>query len=378
MDKLFKKIYPLIEENPFSKDNKLSKLIQEYFSEDIKTLRVEKAQNKNLILDPEHRLKRKIAKGQQVFNFGRAPENGKGATGTLKILDVNGKPIGIFKVSDEYIPLVTRILNFIKSWIGQLSYLSRKYMAQPKSERAAFILSRALDLDLAPASSKEMFLQQKAGIFQIFINKEKKLRALANAKDIESIHQGHQEKCTSKNLVGKDEDTYFEAVEIINHINHKTKYTKEEKNKFQEFAIFDYLIGNLDRHEENWFVTMSSQGEITNIKAIDNANAFPKKQPKKGSLAARNQYKWKSLKISKAKFSSQILEFVHKKLAPEKIDQYLLQIKQDLPEFLDADMEELFKMRAKVISKLALEQSKISPSILASYSTKEEMENFLN
>lgn len=375
MNILFKEIYPLIEENPFSRDNKLSKSIQEYFSEDIKNLRAEKAQNSDLIYNPEHRIKRKIAKGQQVVDFGRKMENGKGTTGTLTILDVNGKPVGIFKVSDENIPITTRILNIIKSFIGgQLSYLSRKFMAQPKSERAAFMLSQSLQLGLVPASSNEICLQNKAGVFQVFINREKNQSLLADVKSAQVKINEHAGNQTLKNPFGKREDKYFEAIEIIDFINQKKEFTEAEKSKFQKFAIFDYLIGNLDRHEENWFVTMSSAGEITHIKAIDNANAFPKKQPKKNSLASSNQYKWKSLKISEDTFTQQVQEFVKEKLVTEKIDHYLAVLNQDLPEFLDSDMEELIKLRAKVICKLVLEPE-TTPAFLASYSTKDEMEN---
>ena len=376
MDKLFKEVYPLAKKNITNSENKLPKSIQEYFSPEIGKLRQEKIDNPDLVSNANHKVLRKVAKGELAIKFGGGTEGTDGATGTLRILDVNHKPMGIFKVSDENIPTRTRALNYIKSifW-GQLSYLSRKHMAQPKSERAAFLLNQALGLDLVSPTS-EVSIKDIKGVFQVFISKEKEKRAVEEVKEAQEKVENHV-SAVKKNPFGKKEDKYFEAEKMISYFDAKNSYTNREKINVQKFAIFDYLTGNLDRHEKNWFVTFSAAGEVTNIKAIDNANAFPKKQPKVGSMASRNQYKWKSLKIAKEPLTPEAVDFIKQNVSPEKVKNFIELLKSDLPGFLDADMENLFSLRAQVLFKLAESHQNASLENLASYSTKEAMENFV-
>ncbi|HEV8051920.1 MAG TPA: hypothetical protein VGP47_05450 [Parachlamydiaceae bacterium] len=167
-----------------------------------------------------------------------------------------------------------------------------------------------------------------------------------------------------------------QAKDILSILDGKDEFTENETFLFQKLAIFDYLIGNLDRHEENWLVTFSSVNEITHIKAIDNANAFPKIQPEKGSPAARNQYLWKELKISDQKFSPEIINFVQDMITPDKLIKVVVDIKKECGDFLDEDMKNLLLLRQKVIYKLICEEDGKTPKDLADISTKEEMEAY--
>ena len=344
IDILFLKIYPKLEKNPFSNDSSQSKMpknLQNYLSPELKKLRSEKQEQKmkvkqddftkeELIEKAEKRTQRKILKGQFAVSLGQGIKANKGATGTLIIKDINGKPVGVHKVSEKDVPILTRIKNLLKSIFGgQLSFLSKAHLAQPRSERAAYLVSRELGFDLAPPSA-EATIQGKVGVFQVFISKEKKgSGVISEVKESLKEIKAHLEE--NNRLIqneengmdypkGKGPDYYIEAADIgknekasgsnkirvIDQIDSKKKgFTEAETTKFQKFTIFDYLIGNLDRHEQNWFVTVSPDKEITNIRAIDNANAFPKKQPGMGSLAARNRKNsiWQKKNLLKVQFS---------------------------------------------------------------------------
>jgi hypothetical protein len=85
--------------------------------------------------------------------------------------------------------------------------------------------------------------------------------------------------------------SYKEAKEVFSEPRHFPK--PEEQVLFQQFIIFDYLIGNSDRHEENWMVQLDKEGRLTGIGAIDNGNSFIEKNPKaKDKTILKNQYRW--------------------------------------------------------------------------------------
>lgn len=123
-------------------------------------------------------------------------------------------------------------------------------------------------------------------------------------------------------------------------------------------------------------MTISPDLVITHIKAIDNAYAFPKKQPQKGSMATSNQYKWKSRTIAKQEFTEETKKFIKNNITPEKIREFIKHLKQDLPDFLDNDMEQLLIQRAQVAYLLTQESSQ-TPALLANCSSENEINDFL-
>lgn len=363
MDRLFKEIYPLTDSSPFSATNKMPKLVQEYLSADIRNLRKEKALDPAKVMDDAHKTERKIAKGKLAIAIGHGIKQNTGSTGTLIILDVNGKPVGIHKISKKDVPLTTRIRHLFRLLIGgQMSCLSNSDLAQPMSEKAAYIVSNGLGFNLAPPSKKET-LKGYAGVFQVFINKEKSQGVSADIKE-------------AKNIIAVraiSPNHYRQAVDIFPELEAKEVFTEKEKTLFQKLAIFDYLIGNLDRHEENWLVTFSDDNEITSIKAIDNANAFPKIQPEKGKTASKHQYEWKSLKIAGEQFTPEAVEFVRNAITFNNLQKIVQEIQKNCDNFLDEDMKLLLYTRQKAIYRLVCEESGKTPAGLASYSTEDEM-----
>lgn len=353
MNTLFQQVYPNLKTRAFDREHRMPKEVQHYLKPELKALREQKAQGG--VRDPEAQVSLNITKGQLAVELGHGTKPNKGATGTLIITDVNGVSVGVHKVSEEHVPKITRMKNIFKAIFGgQLSYLSQKRLAQPLSERASFLLSSALGFDVAPAS-KEATIGKRHGVFQIYLSREKGQGPLDDVKQAQVAIQNHKTK-QSKMV---DSNQYEEAKGVIDQIDGKKEFSETEQTIFQKFALFDYLIGNLDRHEENWFVTMkqNEQGEpeITRIKAIDNANAFPKKVPRKNSRGSRNQYKWKIFNIAKKPFTQETLDFVKNNLESEKIDAFIRELHKDMKGFLDKDMEALLRQRANMIIDLVKE-----------------------
>ena len=226
-------------------------------------------------------------------------------------------------------------------------------MAQPQAEKASYLVSEHLNFFLAPAA-KDTTLKLK-GVFQLFISKEKE----SHLQQVQAATQSLKESghLSPKSL------KYVEAAAVIDNFKAE-KFTDGELTLFQKFAIFDYLIGNLDRHEENWLVIFDAHADGTKtlkyIKAIDNANAFPKKHPKPFTKKvpsgldllinpARNQYKWKNLNIARFTFTAEIKEFVKNNLSSEKIRSMLKIIDREMPDFLDDSMHTLFLQRTDTL-----------------------------
>lgn len=109
------------------------------------------------------------------------------------------------------------------------------------------------------------------------------------------------------------------------------KLNQKEILKYQLFIIYDYLLGNTDRHEGNWMIKLSYNGKILSkhdleaivkeegydvnklmieeIIPIDNGNILPK-QLVNSMICDSKQYQWKDLKFSTYRFSMDIINFL--------------------------------------------------------------------
>lgn len=340
-------VVPLLDVPVWDETNKMPKNIQNLLKPELGAARGLAKENHLLKSDNNEKLKRKIMKAELAQSMGIGTVKNKGATGTVIITDVNGKRLGVHKVSSKEVNIRVRINNAIKQLFGgQLYYLPQKPMSQPQSERATYLLDKhLLGFDMAPATREATF-NGKKGYFQQYVR----------AKNV--------------NYVEAKERGDFKVIPA-DHI------TPKESELFERFAILDFLIGNLDRHDENWFLGYNDKNELVDIKAIDNANAFPEKHPLIGSLAARNQYKWKEYKISQVPFSTAFREEIIKKLSPENLRATLEKIDYDMPEFLSQNSGDLLIQRAQVILAL-MEMPNTSPHTLTEYADDPSMQKLLS
>lgn len=152
--------------------------------------------------------------------------------------------------------------------------------------------------------------------------------------------------------------------------------TLKELLKFQLFTIYDYLLGNTDRHTGNWMVKLSFKGKILNkeklkkavkeegytvndltieeIIPIDNGNILPKQQVNR-MICDSKQYLWKNLEFSQSRFSIEMIEFLKKcNLDDTWVDQICNSIN------FDADIKELCKDATEIfVSTLSVMQMKL-------------------
>ncbi|MBS0637594.1 MAG: hypothetical protein JSS12_08785, partial [Verrucomicrobia bacterium] len=154
-------------------------------------------------------------------------------------------------------------------------------------------------------------------------------------------------------IKSRDETPFKEAKELVGNLEQKNEYSLQELELFQKMAVFDFLIGNLDRHEENWFVKEIG-GNISELKTIDNANSFLRKNPSSGDKIG-NQYKWRKLKIADSPLTEQMKQFIREKLTSRNIQAFVQKLQQDLPEFLDDEMKHNLYVRVAVLLKAAKE-----------------------
>lgn len=146
------------------------------------------------------------------------------------------------------------------------------------AEKVAYDLDQHLKLDLVPETN--------------FINKP---------------IGPHLEGNTGSLQIFLDTKIYKEAAEVAPF----TLTTDPEKTSYQKFVVFDYLIGNLDRHDENWMIRTEGN-HLIEVKAIDNGNSFPERYPTKNDKnPSRNQYRWGEHPFSTSKFTKETVDFVN-------------------------------------------------------------------
>ena len=118
---------------------------------------------------------------------------------------------------------------------------------------------------------------------------------------------------------------YKEASEAFAKLEtRRTSYTIAECTLFQKMAIFDVFIGNLDRHEENWFVFLDERGYLVALKCIDNGNCFPRESFSKFSFAfGVKRYLWKNLRIAQEPFTQSLECFIQDHLTQERLEAFI-------------------------------------------------------
>jgi hypothetical protein len=370
--KLFYQIVPELEDTPFSVD-KLPKEVENYLNPDLKILRDKK--NNSIEDPPEDRLARRWERGSLAVRIKHGIIRNKGEGGSVLVRDINGKLVGVFKPELTNLSLIARIKNIFKSTFGQKSYLSST-VKEAEVEKAVFIISESLNFNLTPVSI-EKELSDKKGFFQTYLSKEKNLKPNSQAQETDESIPTKENKSTTESEVQETDESIprYEEAKKCSAVLNKDSYDEEEETTFQLFAIFDFLIGNLDRHEENWLLIMQNN-KLISIKAIDNAHSLPIRQPDKDSLGARNQYKWKEYKIAKSKFTEKTIQFVNENLSEANIEKVISTVGEKVPKFLKDEMQELFLIRVACIRKLVNKDN--SSETLANCNSMEEMTELID
>ncbi|PJD97658.1 MAG: hypothetical protein CK425_03250 [Parachlamydia sp.] len=343
-----KKLKPLIQQKAEFRDLLNNQVVQGHLNAKLKKLREEKQKGIPVEKQRKHKLKRQIEKAKLTAEFGLLKSTSRGKTGAHFVEWVSKKSsaetytkIGIFKVSNKDTDWNVRLKNMMKRlFFGQLFYLNKKKLAQSKAEVAAYQVSRFLGFSITP-ESRVVTLGGKIGTMQLYLN-------------------GYHEAAKFTHLFGK-----------------KDNFSEQGWRQFQEMTLFDYLIGNLDRHNENLLIKFDAAGKIHEIKAIDNANSFPEKNFNRFiKIASRNQYKWRRFQVAKEEFDPTLRAQMHFNTSPQKMDELVSSLHDKLPGFLSPKMEKLLRQRAEVLYALS-QNEKLSPHTLAKFRTGQAIKGFL-
>lgn len=281
--------------------------------------------------DPASRLERRVEKALEACSkLGQncMESTGKGCHGSQFIKSLKGKRVGVFKA----IPEKSGYYNPF----SQKAYLHQEPIAEAAAERASYLLANELKnpyLTVPPV--KIMELNGKKGSFAVY------------------------EKGTP-------------ADSIIHEVDKKPYYSENELNIFQIFALFDKLLGNLDRKLENWLIDWHKQIKV--IYPIDNSNAFPTQIPSRwrNPNAAKNVYKWKDLRIASIPFTQAMKNFIEETITEDNLKAIIQKINGDeqilslYPKgFLVGKSLQEFNSRATETKRLLAVKNDLSPKDLA-------------
>lgn len=292
-----------------------------HYYEQVKKLKKEKEEDPTLKKAPEHILARKSAKAKLAFAVGVEPKSpDEGAHLTYFLRSLTGKKVGVFKQAtykDQGIKTLFRWAGG-QIGIGQSLVLNRGKYAEIATEKASYLIKEKLglhDFEMAPV---------RITSFNDFSgNKTDKGAFLVFCKDVKL------------------------ARDVLTDIE-KDTFSKEEKIKFQSAVLYDFLLGNLDRHTENWMVGVTEEGEISRILFIDNANVLPKEEPSILNLnAVKSRFIWKKLKIAGFPIEPEVREMYSRLLKDP--DAFVEELFHEIQN--DSEIKKLFKFEKETQGK---------------------------
>jgi len=171
-----------------------------------------------------------------------------------------------------------------------------------------------------------------------------------------------------------------EFKKIRNLYQTKSRYTSEEIQLFQYFAVFDVLIGNLDRHDRNWFVAYKKEGSritIYKIFAIDHDRCFIRQNPS-SILAMRSQYAWRDCSISREPMTHETKRFIQNNLQQEQVKKVVETVNKEIMGFFTRRSMERTYQRVKVLQILAENSDSVTFDSFGTLRSDREIEVFLS
>jgi len=235
-----------------------------------------------------------------------------GVSGTYLMRARTGKPLGVFKPTDESADGIN-----CPKILGRLKTMAERYACIPHdvkkiftrrsgvhmehahlSEAASSALDKMLGFRIVPHTEVAEFtsdffsgrMKTKRGSFQLFGQGKEACEALG----IEHLKKGKRQ--------------------VLLQEFSKSDMAQVRFNNFEEFAFFDMLVGNIDRHFENWLLNKKTDGSF-DIIAIDQGAAFPSMHPHRGRrieralgwlneyLSIRYMYLWDTMPHANTQFS---------------------------------------------------------------------------
>lgn len=297
------------------------KELQRVLSKELDSLYCELDASSKVAASEDFQVRLSIAKAELSTRLGVGIHRaGAGVNGAQIIKSLEGDAIGVFKPENKL--AWYDVVGLIKRFFGQARLLCNKKLAQEFAEVAAHKLSSIMGFNITPAA-KMCQIRNKEGAFLAFLS------------------------------------GYKEAQDVVEQIEAKTKFTTREITLFQKMAAYDFLVGNMDCHDGNWFVRLE-QGEIIEIRVIDHGNSFIESNPGEMGLLG-NQYKWGRLKMANEAFSVEFVDFI-KEMNEAGLEQF---IQETRGEFLNSRMEALIRERFWTLKMGVLSGQIASPKALS-------------
>jgi len=231
---------------------------------------------------------------------------------------------------------------------NQPYFLETKSKTGIQAEEAVFIFSETLGLDLVPPTKVTQF-RHVEGSFQLMVPQVEGF-CVEEFKKIRNLYQT------------------------------KSRYTSEEIQLFQYFAVFDVLIGNLDRHDRNWFVAYKKEGSritIYKIFAIDHDRCFIRQNPS-SILAMRSQYAWRDCSISREPMTHETKRFIQNNLQQEQVKKVVETVNKEIMGFFTRRSMERTYQRVKVLQILAENSDSVTFDSFGTLRSDREIEVFLS
>lgn len=236
-----------------------------------------------------------------------------GTNGTYFIKDSSKKNIAVFKPGDEealaknspkLMSRIKRIVTIILPFFKTLVFCAKGNGY--KAEAAASTFNRELELDLVPTTK---IVQLKDDSFNYRSEDRKKPEGLPKKEG--SFQLYIHEKCSLAETALKINRWWCLIPRLAKwHYNKPKQREKLEQavrqDDFEKMAIFDFAIGNIDRHFGNWFVTENGR-----IYLFDNGNAFTEKHSD-SFISRLNQYTWAILPQAQVPFSKEAQALITK------------------------------------------------------------------
>ncbi len=271
----------------------------------------------------------------------RPIKNKKGVSSSIIYYDIHHKPIGIFKKEQPIKSAYT--LKGIASTLFRFRNQSDICkLDQAQAEVAASLADQFFSVRLVPFT-RRIYLEGNYGSFMLWAPNMK-------------------------------EALNFDS----NHVP-----TTHELYLFQLMVIYDFLLGNLDRHLENWLVSSDPMNLLKNIAMIDNGNAFPEEHPSespKDYFARNKMYKWKSHPWAKYRLQEKIIDRLEE-LTPSKIEEFIELLRDKLPKkakdfFSPLRLSNLFSRAALLYEIGRLKKTDFTPSELGKAISSKKIHSF--
>lgn len=261
------------------------------------------------------------AKNQASALWGQAVKlksTGKGVHGAQFIIGPEGEKLGVYKAEEE-----KGRIDFIR----QKGVFLSKGVKDPLmvGEMASHVVAEALGfVDIVPSTTVETQGDGRSGSLQAFVGGFELGPTVAKTR-----------------LASAETPTI------------------REQTIFQRMACLDFILGNTDRHSENWMARRDAEGHISDIRLIDNGPSFPRQHVLQGTkgdsirtTVVHNQYNWATLGAAESGFTDEMKRFIGE-LDEGKLNDAFQAIEAEHPGYLTQEMKDYATQRLQLLKEAA-------------------------